>query len=419
MGRVLQKNFSTNSAILECTDLFVDLDPYILECEARGITKENIRIFLAEEPEVYIDLVTLDKLKNALRILTSSVNSLDSEEEKFAKITLAIRSNIRYAYEKTKSRNVGNGRNFVEGLLKGRCVCSGYALITKMALMMHGIETEVVSSKTHAWNEVKLGGNWYNWDMTNVKADTLTAKTMGKCLKTDEQLKGKMYEDKLSTRVCTTMASEDLINTINRHIKANLKGIPKLPKENFRGKIAKKFNYFFRKFRVDNQKLLEEGNRCNYERLESAQTSSNEQSLLELTEFSPVILFEERNSALWEIQSWDKKDVGNKVRTSYLELPMIGNPVSIMKENREEFLTIYEALLEEAGQNNSFIGRISILPSDSENTKHFCGDSFNSKECQDILDKVKEGIEMQEKRKKSLQQFKGSSARKIEDERNI
>lgn len=419
MGRVLQKNFSSNSAILECTDLFVNLDPYILECEERGITRENIRIFLAEEPEVYIDLVTLDKLKNALRILTSSVNSLDSEEEKFAKITLAIRSNIRYAYEKTKSRNIGNGRNFVEGLLKGRCVCSGYALITKMALMMHGVESEVVSSKTHAWNEVKLGGNWYNWDMTNVKADTLTAKTMGQCLKTDEQLKGKMYENKLSNRVCTTMASKDLINTINRHIKANLKDIPKLPKENFRGKIAKKFNHFFRKFRVGNQKLLEEGNRCNYERLESAQTSSNEQSLLELTEFSPVILFEERKSALWEVQSWDKGNVDNRVRTSYIELPMIGNPATIMEKNKEEFLAIYKALLEEAGQNNSFIGRISMVQNDSENIQHFCGDSFRSKECEDILNEVQKGIAMQEERKKSLQQYKESSAKKLEEGRDI
>lgn len=33
MGEVLQKNFSKESATFECTDIFVDLDKYILECE--------------------------------------------------------------------------------------------------------------------------------------------------------------------------------------------------------------------------------------------------------------------------------------------------------------------------------------------------------------------------------------------------
>lgn len=419
MGKVLQKNFTSNSAILECTDLFVDLDKYILECEERGIAKENIKIFLVEEPEVYIDLDTLGKLRNALEILTSAVNSLDSEEEKFAKITLAIRKNISYAYEKTKSRNIGNGRNFVEGLLKGRCVCSGYALITKMALVMHGIEAEVVSSETHTWNEVKLGGNWYNWDMTNVKADTLTARTMGRCLKADEQLRGKMYENKLSNRVCTTLANQDLINTINGHIKTNMKHVPKLPKENLMSKVAERFNSFFAKFRISNQRLLEAGNLSRHESLDDTQSSYRKQNSLELTKFSPVILFEDRKSALWEIQSWDKRNVENKVRTSYVELPMIGNPVNIIEENKEEFLAIYEALLQEAGQNNSFIGRITLLPSDSENTNHFCGDSFRSKECEDILDKVQEEIKIQEERRKSLQQLNEKSQRNPKDERNF
>lgn len=419
MGEVLQKSYSKNSATLECTDIFVDLSKYISECEQRGIEKENIRVFLTEEPEIHIDLVTLDKLKRALETLTSDVNALDSEEEKFAKITSSIRANISYAYEKTKSRNIGNGRNFVEGLLKGRCVCSGYALITKMALQMHGIESDVVKNQIHAWNEVKLGNDWYNWDMTNVKADTLTAKTMGKCLKSDEQLKGKMYENKSSIRRCTAEASKDLIDTINMHIKDNIKNVPKLPKENLMSKLTAKLNNFLSKFGIGKQKLLEEGKNYKDTTLENIPKSSVSRSSLEFTKFNPVLSFEDRNSALWEIQSWDKGNIDNKVQTSYVELPMIGNPISIMEENKEEFLAIYEALLEDVGQNSSFIGRISLLPGDSENEKHFCGDSFNSKECEDILDKVKQGIEMNEKRKKILQQSNERATKNLEDERNV
>ena len=339
----------------------------------------------------------------------------------FAKITLSIRKNISYAYEKTKSRNVGRNRNFIEGLINGRCVCSGYALITKMALKMHGIDADVVYNDIHAWNEVKLGNNWYNWDMTNVKANSLTALTMGKCLMSDEQLKGRMYENKSSTRVCETNASESLITSINRSIKENLKGAPKLPKETFISKIKMRVNDFFSKFGIGKQKLLEEGNvKEKLDISDSSNISKTNYSSIEFTKYNPVILFEDRESALWEIQSWDKGSVDNIIRTSYVELPMIGNPTDIMKQNKEEFLSIYEALVKEADKDNSFIGRISIVPNNSEdeNKKHFCGDSFKSKECENILDKVKTGIEMNEKRKMVLQQTNKREHQTLNNERN-
>lgn len=203
------------------------------------------------------------------------------------------------------------------------------------------------------------------------------------------------------------------------HIKDNIKNVPKLPKENLMSKLTAKLNNFLSKFGIGKQKLLEEGKNYKDTTLENIPKSSVSRSSLEFTKFNPVLSFEDRNSALWEIQSWDKGNIDNKVQTSYVELPMIGNPISIMEENKEEFLAIYEALLEDVGQNSSFIGRISLLPGDSENEKHFCGDSFKSKECEDILDKVKQGIEMNEKRKKILQQSNERATKNLEDERNV
>ena len=137
----------------------------------------------------------VEKLKAQLKVLTSAVKSDDIETEKFAKIVTAIRKNIKYAFTKTKSRNIGPNGNFVDGLLKGKCVCLGYAIITKMALEMHGIDTSFVCNDRHAWNQVNLNGRWYNWDMTNVKSEALTTTTMGKCLKSDADLaKNKIYQ---------------------------------------------------------------------------------------------------------------------------------------------------------------------------------------------------------------------------------
>lgn len=64
-----------------------------------------------------------------------------------------------------------------------------------MALEMHDINAQFVSNDTHAWNQVKLNGKWYNFDMTNAAYETLTSNEMGKGLKSDSELaKDKIYK---------------------------------------------------------------------------------------------------------------------------------------------------------------------------------------------------------------------------------
>lgn len=50
----------------------------------------------------------------------------------------------------------------------GNCVCAGYSLAYSYLLKRVGIESRYVVSQamTHAWNLVKIGGNWYNVDLT-------------------------------------------------------------------------------------------------------------------------------------------------------------------------------------------------------------------------------------------------------------
>ena len=79
------------------------------------------------------------------------------------------------------------------------------------------------SGVPHAWNKVKLGGKWYNWDMTNVASESLSISKMGKCLKNDYDLNDSMYENSNSHVPCIHEPSTELIEEINQKIKSNIK----------------------------------------------------------------------------------------------------------------------------------------------------------------------------------------------------
>ncbi len=55
-------------------------------------------------------------------------------------------------------------------LMEGTCVCNGYAEAMELLLLCSGIEARMVVGSTddanHAWNIVKLNGQWYHVDVT-------------------------------------------------------------------------------------------------------------------------------------------------------------------------------------------------------------------------------------------------------------
>lgn len=63
-------------------------------------------------------------------------------------------------------------RNMIGGLIMRKSVCAGYAEIVRNTLACIGIEAIYVSGLSengldgHAWNQVKLDGQWYNMDLT-------------------------------------------------------------------------------------------------------------------------------------------------------------------------------------------------------------------------------------------------------------
>ena len=58
--------------------------------------------------------------------------------------------------------------NNISCLARGKALCGGYARTLAALLETVGIEAEVVRmAGVHAWNQVKINGEWYNCDLTN------------------------------------------------------------------------------------------------------------------------------------------------------------------------------------------------------------------------------------------------------------
>lgn len=187
--------------------------------EARKLKELNIEISgikvfsknnEAEQNELY-DLETYIDIRERLDRLVEGIDINLPESERFAEVYRRICKNIVYdtpaanpitseekEYEKEQTINC---RNLKNGLLFGKCICAGYADILRNALSLVDIESEYITGGTkkkvlnkdskevdklkekfsfkqdektgditfysgHAWNKVKIDGEWFNMDAT-------------------------------------------------------------------------------------------------------------------------------------------------------------------------------------------------------------------------------------------------------------
>lgn len=136
--------------------------------------------------QLSIDLIY--KYKKAIQKLTDGINDeflkgqQDREKVIFGILIPRILENTKYSlnaqeeYEK-KSKTIRFGKptynhisNEMLGLIKGKCVCRGYAGIVRDVFRSVGISVNVITGMSeyvgHAWNQIKLDGEWYNIDVT-------------------------------------------------------------------------------------------------------------------------------------------------------------------------------------------------------------------------------------------------------------
>lgn len=109
---------------------------------------------------------------------------------------------INSTYDETLERNTN-----YDLLVNGTAVCSGYAMAYLDIMTRLGIECRFVESQpmAHAWNLVKIDGNWYHVDLTH---DDPTPDSYGfvshdHFLKTDREMEEMGYHGWISNISCT------------------------------------------------------------------------------------------------------------------------------------------------------------------------------------------------------------------------
>ena len=139
-----------------------------------------------DSSQISLDLVY--KYKKAIYKITQGINNItfnnseNREKEIFGILITRILKNTRYDlnsqenYENnSKITKFGkptfdNPSNEIIGILQGKCVCRGFAGIVRDVFNSVNIDCIVISGISnnggHAWNQIKLDGEWYNIDIT-------------------------------------------------------------------------------------------------------------------------------------------------------------------------------------------------------------------------------------------------------------
>ena len=157
-------------------------------------------------------------VRGIINEIISGISSGATEREKFAYIYNELGRRIDYNFyaisdEGKKDEALQTScRNLYDGLVKGEAVCAGYADILFNTLACAGIESRYILGNRdfengaiitigkdnkfemepgHAWNQVKLDGQWYytdlTWDADYIKNNQFP---LPYCLKSDLDFKG-------------------------------------------------------------------------------------------------------------------------------------------------------------------------------------------------------------------------------------
>ncbi|SEO39631.1 S-layer homology domain-containing protein [Paenibacillus sp. OV219] len=134
------------------------------ELDLLNASNQTLPVVIKDERARAVDVKAKQILAN---ILKPDMTEYDRE--------LAIHNyllqHIAYDYDNYENNTVPADSYTIYGsLMKGIAVCQGYAYSAQLLLTMAGIESNIVTGSVdgvaHAWNKVRIGGAYYNLDVT-------------------------------------------------------------------------------------------------------------------------------------------------------------------------------------------------------------------------------------------------------------
>lgn len=179
-------------------------------------------------PDKY--MYTIDEyinMRERIDEILADVDMTAPEIERFLTIYKKIGETIEYAIDEDgEPCDDINCHNLKGGLLEGKCVCEGYALILQQVLKCAKIECKYIDGfsgvEGHAWNQVKIGEKWYNCDLTWDADKIRNGCDLEYCLQSDEEFI--LHDSNLSSEAQTCLESYD-INEISKIMYRNKVGI--------------------------------------------------------------------------------------------------------------------------------------------------------------------------------------------------
>lgn len=194
----------TSELSIELLEVFPEITSVIFN---NSNDKEN-KEYLKYTREEYLEV------KSVMNKLLAGVEkpkngNFESEFQVFCEVASRLSNFIEYDYEARdeiyKMRNgeecdqekIRKSQNLIGGLVangsaRNKTVCAGYSRILMNALAEVGIDCKVVSGYRasdygggHAWNQVKIGGQWFNFDLTWKRDEICIAGVQVNHLQTD------------------------------------------------------------------------------------------------------------------------------------------------------------------------------------------------------------------------------------------
>ena len=135
------------------------------------------------------------------RCLEEIYRQLDEEGILGIQKEFAAKIRLNKMRDERDSRTSVVCRNLEGGLLNHTCVCAGYAEIVRNVFACCGIDSKYIggpNTKTmksgHAWNQIKLDGQWYNLDLTWDRDLIVDSKQTKYTLKSDKDFGHTVYD---------------------------------------------------------------------------------------------------------------------------------------------------------------------------------------------------------------------------------
>ena len=153
-----------------------DLSESYREVEFDYVRSDTMYVYdsIVNNADIPEDKIEALKLRNVCQsFISQNISEYMTDYDKELAIHDYIINNCEYGFS---DNNDDSEYSAYGALVNGKAVCSGYAAATNLLLMCVGIDSNVITglatnletgeTENHAWNQVKIGGEWYHLDTT-------------------------------------------------------------------------------------------------------------------------------------------------------------------------------------------------------------------------------------------------------------